>query len=124
MQSVAPAPARHQAAGELVDDDDPAVLDHVLDVETEQRVRAQRLVHVVEQRHVRRVVEPVRPWHQPMRQHLLRLGHAGLGQRDRLVLLVDEVVAGRSRAASRSSALTLPWVTAPFFSLGMIRSTS
>ena len=30
-----------------------------------------------------------------MREHLLGLGHAGLGQRDRLVLLVDDVVAGR-----------------------------
>ena len=29
-----------------------------------------------------------------MREHLLGLRHAGLGQRDRLVLLVDEVVAG------------------------------
>ncbi len=30
-----------------------------------------------------------------MREHLLRLRHAGLGQRHRLVLLVDDVVAGR-----------------------------
>ena len=95
VQAVAPAPARHQAAGELVDDDDAAVLDHVVDVEPEQRVRAQRLVDVVEQRHVGRVVEAVRAGHQPMREHLLGLGHAGLGQRHRLVLLVDDVVAGR-----------------------------
>ena len=32
VQAVAPAAARHQAAGELVDDDDLAVLDHVVDV--------------------------------------------------------------------------------------------
>ena len=31
---------------------------------------------------------------QAVRQHLLGLRHAGLGQRDRLVLLVDDVVAG------------------------------
>ena len=58
VQAVAPAAAGHQAAGELVDDDDLAVLDHVVHVELEERVGAQRLVDVVEQRHVRRVVEP------------------------------------------------------------------
>ena len=71
VQAVAPAPAGHQAAGELVDDDDPAVLDHVVDVELEQRVRAQRLVDVVEQRHVDGVVEAARL--EPMREHLLGL---------------------------------------------------
>ena len=30
-----------------------------------------------------------------MREHLLGLGHAALGERDGLVLLVDDVVAGR-----------------------------
>ena len=47
VQAVAPAASRHQAAGELVDDDDLAVLHHVVDVELEERVRAQRLVDVV-----------------------------------------------------------------------------
>ena len=47
VQAVAPAPPRHQAAGELVDDDDLAVLHHVVDVAVEQRVGAQRLVDVV-----------------------------------------------------------------------------
>ena len=56
-------------------------------------MRAQRLVDVVEQRHVRRVVEAARV--QPVRQQLLGLRHAALGQRDGLVLLVDDVVAGR-----------------------------
>ena len=121
VQPVAPAAARHQPAGELVDDDDLAVLDHVVDVELEERVRAQRLVDVVEQLHVRRVVEAARL--QAMLEHLLGLGHAGLGQRDRLVLLVDEVVAGRLELFA-SSALTLPCVTAPGVSRGMMRSTS
>ncbi len=44
VQAVAPAPPRHQPAGELVDDDHLAVLDHVVDVAPEQRVGAQRLV--------------------------------------------------------------------------------
>src|SRR5258708_11598057 len=53
MQAVAPAPSRHQAAGKLVDDDDLAVLHHVIDVALEDDMGAQRLVDVVEQRHVR-----------------------------------------------------------------------
>ena len=52
VQAVAPVAARHQAAGELVDDDDLAVLDHVLHVELIVDVRAERLLDVVEQRHV------------------------------------------------------------------------
>ena len=39
VQAVAPAASRHQAAGELVDDHDPAVLDHVLHVELVVHVR-------------------------------------------------------------------------------------
>ena len=99
VQAVAPAPARHQPAGELVDDDDflgavTAVLHHVLDVEVEQRVRAQRLVDVVKNLHVDGIVEPVGAGLEAMGEYLLRLRHPGLGQVHRLVLLVDDVVAG------------------------------
>ena len=65
----------------------------VLDVELEERVRAQRLRDVVEQGHVRRVVQPAGARRQPAAEGSLGLGHAGFGQRDGLVLLVDEVVA-------------------------------
>jgi hypothetical protein len=41
VQAVRPAPARHQAAGEFVDDHHFAVLHHVLLVAVEQVVRAQ-----------------------------------------------------------------------------------
>ena len=57
VQAVAPAAARHQAAGELVDDDDFAVLHHVVDVVVEDGVGAQRLVDVVEELHVLGIVE-------------------------------------------------------------------
>ena len=93
VEAVAPAPPGHQAAGELVDDDDLAVLDHVVDVELEERVGAERLVDVVEQRHVgpgRRA----RRGSSRCAEQLLGLGHAALGERDRLVLLVHQVVAG------------------------------
>ena len=39
VQAVGPAAAGHQAAGELVDDDDLAVLDDVLDVALVERMR-------------------------------------------------------------------------------------
>ena len=39
VQPVRPAPARHEPAGELVDDDDLAVLHDVVDVALEERVR-------------------------------------------------------------------------------------
>ena len=57
MQPVRVAPAVHHPAGELVDDDDLAVLDDVVDVAAEHLVRAQRLLRVVDQRDVLDVVE-------------------------------------------------------------------
>ena len=98
VQAVAPAASRHEAAGELVNDDDAAVLDHVLHVEPVVDVRAQRLLHVVEQRHVGRIVQPAGL--HAMRHQLLGLGHAGFGQRRRLVLFVDDVVARRFEAVA------------------------
>ena len=73
--------------GELVHDDDLAVLHHVVDVALEERVRAQALVHVVEHVHVGGVPEVLHP------QQLLGVGHARLGEGDGLGLLVDDVVA-------------------------------
>ena len=121
VQPVAPAPPRHQPAGELVDDHDAAVLDHVVDVEPEERVGTQRLVDVVEQRHVRRVVQAAGL--EPMREHLLGLGHAGLGQRHRLVLLVDDVVAGLFELLA-VLGLDVAARGAAGISFGMMRSTS
>ena len=46
VQALAPAAAGHLAAGELVDDDDLAVLDDVVPVALVQRVRLQRRVEV------------------------------------------------------------------------------
>ena len=49
VQALAPAPAGHQAAGELVDDDDLAVLDDVVAVALEQSVGLERLLEVAGQ---------------------------------------------------------------------------
>ena len=92
VQPVAPAPAGHEAPGELVDDHHLAVLDHVVDVALEEAVGAQRLVDVVQERHVGRVVQSAGL--QAMLEQLLADRHAAFGQRDGLVLLVLEEIAG------------------------------
>ena len=86
------APARHHAAGELVDDDDLAVAHDVVLVALEQLVRAQRLVDVMHDRDVLDVVERLALELVGRAQPLLELFHAGFGQRHRALLLVDLVV--------------------------------
>ena len=48
VQAVGPAAARHEAAGELIDDEHLAFLDHVIHVPLEQGMGAQRLLHMME----------------------------------------------------------------------------
>src|SRR5579884_2867817 len=86
VQPVRPAPARHEPARELVDDDDLAVLHDVVDVALEDRVRLERLGDVVERVDLARIVE-VRDAEQA-----LALGNALLRERGAAVLLVDRVV--------------------------------
>ena len=57
MQPFRIAPARHHAAGELVDDDDLAVADDIVLVALEQLVRPQGLIDVMHDRDVLDVVE-------------------------------------------------------------------
>ncbi len=86
VDTVGVAPAVHQPAGELVDDDDLAVLDDVLLVLVEEVPRPQRRVELVGQLEVALVVEVLDA------QHLLDLGHAGFGDRHRVGFLVDREV--------------------------------
>ena len=100
VQALRPAAAFHDPAGELVDDLDLAVLDDVVDVAVEERLRLQRLVQVVDELPVARVVEVVDPEHA-----LDRLDRA-VHRRDRLVLLVVlEVGAGGLGRALRQAGL-------------------
>ena len=92
VQAVRPAAARHHAAGELVDDEDLAVLDQVVDVALVERVRAQRLVHEVQRLDVLRVVEVADA------EPLLDALDAVVGQDRRVRLLVDGVVAVLAQA--------------------------
>ena len=86
VEALAPAPARHLATGELVDDDDLAVLDDVVAVALVERVGAQRLLEVAGQARIG-VVQVLDA------EAALHLVDALLGRGDGLVLEVDEVVA-------------------------------
>ncbi len=98
VEPLAPAAAGHLAPGELVDDDDLAVLDEVVLVAPVERVSPERLLEVpgvagVGVVEVRQVEEP------------LHLRHALLGGRDGAVLEVDEVVAALLGALGASLEL-------------------
>ena len=84
--------ARHHAAGELVDDDDLAVAHDVVLVALEQLMRAQRLVHVVDDRDVLDVVKRIRLELAGIAQRTLHLLHAGFGEIDGALFFVELVV--------------------------------
>ena len=86
VEPVRPAPARHQAPGELIHDDYFAVLHHVVAVALEERVGLERLIDVVDIVHVGGVVKVVET------QQLFRLLNARLLDAGLAVLLVDIVV--------------------------------
>ena len=95
VQAFGVAPSFHHPAGELVDDDHPAVLDDVVPVLLEQHMGAQGLLGVVHQADVADVVEPARRQRAPGFQELLDLLLPFFGQVDRALLLVELVVLGR-----------------------------
>ena len=76
VQAVGVAPAGHEAAGELVDDDDLAVLDDVVHVPLEEVVGLEGGLEVVQDLDVPGVVEVVQV-HQ-----LFGMGHAVFGDQD------------------------------------------
>ncbi len=88
VQAFGIAPARHHAAGELVDDHDLLVLDDVVAVLEEQLVRLQPLVDVVQKRDVLDVVEVAKFKQAMLAQGLVDMLVAGIGQRHRALLLV------------------------------------
>ena len=61
VQALAPAAPFHDAARELVDDLDLALLHDVVDVALVERLRLERLAQVVDEKDVGRVVEVVDP---------------------------------------------------------------
>ena len=94
VQAVAPAPARHQAAGELIDDDHFAVLHDVMLVTVVEVVGPQRRIDVVHQRDVGRVIQARALSQQAgLQEQLLGLFVAGFGEEHLVRLFVDGEVA-------------------------------
>ena len=93
VQAFRIAAAFHHAAGELVDDDDLAVLDDVVAVLLEQLVGLQRLVDVMHHRDVFDVVEIAGRQQARRAQQLHHLLVAGFGERDRFLLFVELEIA-------------------------------
>ena len=86
MQPIAPAPSRHEAARELVDDDDLAVLDDVLAILQIQGLRLHRVVEVMHGGDIALI-------HVLDAQEVLGPRDAVVGERRRAVFLVDDVIA-------------------------------
>ena len=94
VKTFAPAAAWHQAARELVDDDDLAVLHDVVLVAVEERVRTQGGVEVVHQDDVLRRIERLALLHETaLGENLLEMLVTGLGEVDLMGLLIDPIVA-------------------------------
>ena len=93
VQAVGPAPAGHQAAGELVDDDHLAGLDQIVLVALEEELGPHGLFQVAQQAGLlgSDVFGPVGVA-QGLAQQSLDVRFAHLGQRNRAAALVDLVV--------------------------------
>ena len=89
MQAVGPAPARHHASGELVDDDDFAILHYIFDVTAIQVVRLDRGLDVMFPAPVLGVGDISNA------EQTLNFLPSFIGDGDGLVLLIDHVVAGQ-----------------------------
>ena len=92
VQAFRIAAAGHHAAGELVDDDDLAIADDIVLVALEQAMRLQRIVDVMDDRHVLHVVERLALEMAGGAQQVLQLLGAVLGEDRGALLLVDFVV--------------------------------
>jgi len=97
VQALRIAPARHHAAGELVDDHHFVVADDVVLVAGEQRMRAQRLIDVMDQRDVMGVIEIALFQYSGLAQQFLDMIVARFRQCHGALLLVDLVI-GRDEA--------------------------
>ena len=94
VQAFGPAAAGHQTACKFVNDDDFAVLDDVVLVFVEQRVRAQCCHEVVHQGDVGGGIEGVVFLQQPhLGQDLLGVFVAGLAQDDLMGFFVHPIIA-------------------------------
>ena len=87
VQSIRPAPARHQPAGEFINDNHFAILDDVVDIAFKNRVRFERLLHVVQRIDLTRIVEIMHA------EQTLDFRYSTLRQRHRAAFLIDRVIS-------------------------------
>ena len=88
MQAVRPAATRHEASGELINDHDFAVFHHIIHVNFVHHMGSQRLVHMVKNLDVARVIQVVNL------EQLLYFQYALFCQGRALGLFVDCEVSG------------------------------
>ena len=87
MQAVRPAPPRHQASGELVNDQNFAVFHNIVNIAAVDRVRFDSSLDVMLERPVFRIGDVADA------EQLLHLLPTFIGDSDSTVLLIDRVVA-------------------------------
>ena len=93
VQAVRPAATGHHAAGKFIDDDDFAVLHHVMLVAVIQGMRTYGRVEVMHQHDIGRVVQRrALRQHAVLRHQLFSVFMASFGQGDRMLLQVHPVV--------------------------------
>src|SRR5262245_35510210 len=89
VQSIRPAPSRHQPAGELIDDDHFTVLYDIIDIALKYGMGLEGLLHVMQRVDLAGIVKVMHP-EQP-----LDLGHAAFSQRHRTAFFVNGVITLR-----------------------------
>ena len=89
MQTVRPPTTFHHAAGEFVDDRHFVVANDIVFVALENLMRLQRLVGVVDDGDVHRIIEALALQQVRLTQHVFEFLIAFLGQRDRARLFID-----------------------------------
>ncbi len=93
MQTIAPAPAGHQAAGELIDNDDLAFLDDVIPIPQIEDMGAQRLLHMMVHFDIGGIVKIAGI------EQLFDFQDAFFGKGDGSMFLIDSKIAGCIRLA-------------------------
>ena len=88
MQTIGITAARHDTAGELIDDQNLVVFDYVVLVAVHQIIGTQRQDHVVLDLQVLRIGEVLNM------EEVLDFLHTVIGQGNEFVLLVDDEVSG------------------------------
>ena len=86
MKPITIPPSKHHPAGELVNDDDLSILDHIIDFILKQNMRLERLIGMVKHLNIGRIIKVIQP------QQLLRQSHTLLRHHDRFGFFIHIVM--------------------------------